>query len=40
MYLSTNPVQHQRSKHVEINLHFVQEYRALVLWVDKHDLYG
>jgi hypothetical protein len=38
MYLSTNPVQHQRSKHVEINL--VQEYRALVLWVDKHDLYG
>jgi hypothetical protein len=23
VYLSTNPVQHQRTKHVEINLHFV-----------------
>jgi hypothetical protein len=23
VYLSTNPVQHQHTKHVEINLHFV-----------------
>jgi hypothetical protein len=23
VYLSTNPVQHQRNKHVEIDLHFV-----------------
>ena len=25
IYLSTNPVQHQRTKHVEIDLHFVRE---------------
>jgi hypothetical protein len=25
IYLSTNPIQHQRMKHVEIDLHFVQE---------------
>jgi hypothetical protein len=25
VYLSTNPVQHQCTKHVEINLHFIQE---------------
>jgi hypothetical protein len=25
VYLSTNSVQHQRTKHVEINLHFVRE---------------
>jgi hypothetical protein len=25
VYLSTNPVQHQRKKHVEIELHFVRE---------------
>jgi hypothetical protein len=25
VYLSTNPVQHQRTKHVEIHLHFVRE---------------
>jgi hypothetical protein len=29
VYLSTNPVQHQRTKHVEIDLHFVQERVAL-----------
>jgi hypothetical protein len=23
VYLSTNPVQHQRTKHVEIDLHFI-----------------
>jgi hypothetical protein len=28
VYLSTNPVQHQRTKHVEINLHFVHEQVA------------
>jgi hypothetical protein len=25
VYLSTNPVQHQNNKHVEIDLHFVRE---------------
>jgi hypothetical protein len=25
VYLSTNPVQHQHTKHVEIDLHFIQE---------------
>ena len=29
VYLSTNPVHHQRTKHVEIDLHFVQERVAL-----------
>jgi hypothetical protein len=29
VYLSTNPIQHQRTKHVEIGLHFVQERVAI-----------
>lgn len=29
VYLSSNPVQHQRTKHIEIDLHFVQEKVAL-----------
>jgi hypothetical protein len=29
VYLSGNPVQHQRTKHVEIDLHFVREKVAL-----------
>jgi hypothetical protein len=28
VYLSTNPVQHQRTKHIEIDLHFVREHVA------------
>jgi hypothetical protein len=29
VYLSTNPIQHQRTKHVEIDLHFVREHVAI-----------
>jgi len=29
VYLSTNPIHHQRTKHVEIDLHFVWERVAL-----------
>jgi hypothetical protein len=34
VYLSTNPVQHQRTKHVEIDLYFVRERVAIGdVWV-------
>jgi hypothetical protein len=29
IYLSTNPIQHQCTKHVEIDLHFVWEHMAI-----------
>jgi hypothetical protein len=29
VYLSTNPIQHQRTKHIEIDLHFVRDKVAL-----------
>jgi hypothetical protein len=29
IYLSTNPIQHQRMKHVKIDLHFVREHLAI-----------
>ena len=29
VYLSTNPVQYQRTKHVEIDLHFVRDRVAI-----------
>jgi hypothetical protein len=29
VYLSTNPVQHQQIKHVEIDLHFVRDWVAI-----------
>jgi hypothetical protein len=29
-YLSTNPVEHQHTKHVEIDLHFIRERVALL----------
>jgi hypothetical protein len=29
VYMSSNPVQHQRTKHIEIDLHFVREHVAL-----------
>jgi hypothetical protein len=29
VYLSTNPIQHQRTKHAEIDLHFVREKVAI-----------
>jgi hypothetical protein len=29
VYLTTNPIQHQRTKHVKTDLHFVQEHVAI-----------
>ena len=29
VYMSTNPIQHQRTKHIEIDLHFVRDRVAL-----------
>jgi hypothetical protein len=29
VYLSPNPAQHQRTKHVEIDLHFIREHVAI-----------
>jgi hypothetical protein len=29
IYLSTNPIQHQCTKHVEINPHFVREHMTI-----------
>jgi hypothetical protein len=29
VYLSTNPIQHQRTRHVEIDLHFIWEHVAI-----------
>jgi len=34
VYLFTNPVQHQRTKHVEIDLNFVRDFVAIgAIWV-------
>ena len=45
VYLSTNPVQHQHTKHVEIDLHFVRErvasgdVRVLSVPTTLHDIF-
>ncbi|XP_022014710.2 uncharacterized mitochondrial protein AtMg00810-like [Helianthus annuus] len=40
VYLSDNPVQHQRTKHVELDIHFVREKVRLVLHVPSFYQYA
>ncbi|GJU74909.1 ribonuclease H-like domain-containing protein [Tanacetum coccineum] len=44
IYMSANPVQHQRTKHIEINIHFVRDMvtagQVRVLHVPSHYQYA
>nr|GEV19443.1 ribonuclease H-like domain-containing protein [Tanacetum cinerariifolium] len=37
-YLSANPVQHQRTKHIEIDIHFVRDLLCPLLMVESDDV--